>query len=142
VNILDVKKEEIDKLLAKEPNKLKLLFSECRELQTMYQGVYKNNSQQLHVDKVVLDTVEGQLEIKQMIWNVTEELFEMANSFKNRAWTTTNYAIDTNRVYDELADSAIFFIHLIRKLGLDEDKFAELILRKIEVNKFRIRSHY
>lgn len=142
MNILDVPQEKIEGVMKNSPDRMRLVFDECRELQKLFRETYQKNSTDLSIDSVDLNTVKGQLEVKQMIWNVAEELFELANCFKNRPWTQSQYSVDDGRVYDELADSAIFFVHLVRKLGLDSEKFTELLLKKIEVNKFRARSRY
>ena len=128
VNILDV-----------DITTLKEKFKGRDKLESLFQLVKEQN----HVwPKVDLNTKEGQRRWKELLFCLTEELYEAANVLKNRPWVQTEYTVDYNHLYDEIADSIWFFIALLQASGLDAEKAFELFLRKYRVNEFRRESRY
>jgi len=128
VNILDVSIDDLkEKLRGKD------------KLEVLFQLVSEQNSTWSIKD---LNTKEGQRYWKEILFCLTEELYEAANVLKNRPWVQTEYTVDYNHLYDELADSIWFFIALLQASGLDAEKTFEIFLRKWKVNNFRRESGY
>ena len=128
VNILDVSIDDLkEKLRGKD------------KLEVLFQLVSEQNSTWSIKD---LNTKEGQRYWKEILFCLTEELYEAANVLKNRPWVQTEYTVDYNHLYDELADSIWFFIALLQASGLDADKAFEIFLKKWKVNSFRKESGY
>lgn len=136
MNILDVDPKEVEARRKKYSDKLECLFGEIRSLAEKFNEIYDSEL------KVNIYTKEGQKKLKWTILCAAEELFELANCLKNRPWMQTEYEVDINQIYDELADTFNFLILLCLQLGLDPDKLVDIVLRKVIVNEFRIRSKY
>jgi len=136
MNILLVDSREVEKIKKKYSDKLEAIFSEVEKLAEEYNSIY---DAELRVDP---NTKDGQRKLKWTIMCAAEELFELANCLKNRPWMQTEYPVDVNQIFDELADTFNFMILLCIQLGLDPEKLTDIILRKILVNKFRIESKY
>lgn len=136
MNILDVDLKEVEARRKKYSDKLECLFGEIRSLAEKFNEIYDSEL------KVNIYTKEGQKKLKWTILCAAEELFELANCLKNRPWMQTEYEVDINQIYDELADTFNFLILLCLQLGLDPDKLVDIVLRKVIVNEFRIRSKY
>lgn len=134
VNILRV---DISKYLkefnSSKIDRLEFLWRKIKELNGAFGGTN---------DPVDIYSKAGQETLKSIVFWLVEELFEFTNAMKNRPWARSEYLIDEWRLYDEIADAAAFFILLCIRLGLDAQKFFEIVLRKIAVNEFRIRSNY
>jgi NTP pyrophosphatase (non-canonical NTP hydrolase) len=131
MNILDVNPEEILKKYEKT-DKLKAMM----ELQAKLAKKYGLNL------PVHLDSKEGQQTIRDLIFAITEEMFEMSNTLKNRAWTNTVTSLDQNHFLDEFADTLLFFIELLVATGMSVDRIFEIYARKYMVNLFRIETNY
>jgi len=128
VNILDVNVDD-----------LKEKYKGRDKLETIFELVDQQNSSLKVKD---LNTKEGQRAWKEILFCLTEELYEAANVLKNRPWVQTEYTVDYNHLYDELADSIWFFTALLRASGLDAERAFEIFLRKWKVNNFRRESGY
>lgn len=100
------------------------------------------DSQNISWSDSSIDTREGQNEWKNLLFCLTEELYEAANCLKIRPWVKTEYKVDYDHLYDELADSMWFFVQLLRKTGLSPSQAFEIFLRKCKVNEFRQNSNY
>jgi len=105
-------------------------------------NLQKQLAKEYGVEPKSIHTKEGQNQIKHLIFCTVEEMFEMANVFKNRDWVETEMPVDINHFYDELADSLLFFIELLVMTGLSPQELFELYLRKLTVNKFRKATQY
>lgn len=128
MNILDV-----------DPTSLKEKLKGMDKLEAMFSLVQEQN---FIFNKASIDTIIGQEEWRKILYFLVEELFEAANCLKIRPWTQSEYAIDYNHLYDELADSIWFFVCLLIKSGLDPEKTFDIFLRKYLVNEFRRKSGY
>jgi len=128
---------EAKKRLGGKPS-LEKVWEEIKRLQSLYESCTESKLWK----RVDIQSREGQELIKKTVFCLVEELFELTNSLKNRLWTQTQYEVDLPRLYDELADAAIFFVILAHQLHLDPESFLEIVMRKIIVNKFRVRSGY
>jgi hypothetical protein len=73
---------------------------------------------------------------------MTEELYEFANTLKNKSWTKVEYPLNEEHCMEELCDVFAFWIQLLLLMGFDADKFRELYIKKEVVNDFRLRSNY
>jgi len=130
VNILDV---DISDLMTKRPSdSWKWIYNLQAELNEKF-GAFK---------PLDINTKEGQAQFKEILFALVEELFEAANVLKNRKWAKTEYPVDLNHLYDELADAFGFMITLFQCIGLTADQVIELYLRKYKVNLFRLQSNY
>jgi len=139
VNILDPWViEEARKRLSRYSDKLDAIWKEIENLQTLY---HNSTESKLWV-RPDLNTKEGQKLVKWTILCAVEELFELANALKNRPWVQSEYLVDVNRLYDEVADAVIFLVILFHQLGLDPEKLSDIVIRKVVVNEFRVRSRY
>lgn len=139
VNILDPwVVEEARKRLRSHSDLLKTIWAEVEKLQIQYHS----NTESKLWQQPDLNSKDGQKLVKWTIFCLAEELFELANALKNRPWVNTEYPVDVNRLYDELADAAIFFIILCHQLRLSPEKLAEIVIRKAVVNEWRIKSKY
>ena len=107
------------------------MFELQKELMQKY-GVNVNN----------IDTKNGQRTIKDLIFNIVEELFEGSNCLKNRVWTQTEPVTDMNHFLEEISDALLFFIEFLIATGLTPEQVFELYLKKHQVNQFRIESKY
>ena len=136
MNILDVDPKEVEKRMKDYSDLLEALYSEVRKLNGLYSNVYESSI------KADIYTKEGQKKIKWTIYCLTEELYELANILKNRPWVQTEIEVDINKLYDELADTTIFFIVLCQQLGVTPEMLADIVIRKVIVNEHRINSKY
>lgn len=89
-----------------------------------------------------IDTKAGQQEIKDKVFCCVEELFEMTNTLKNRAWAKTEVPVDRGHFQDELADAMAFFFEVLILSNMSPDELFEIYLKKMKVNEFRQRSNY
>ena len=133
LNILDVKKEEVEKVLKK------LDTVDTFELFLKMGNEYMKKYRTSPVD---INTREGQTEFRRIAWYTTEELCEMVNLLKIREWSKTEYPVDKLHFMEELADFFNFVIQIILILDLDKKKLKDLLVRKFVVNDFRLNSNY
>ena len=131
MNILDVDVEDLKKRFSKT-DKLAAMMSLQKELAEKY-GLNL---------PVNLNTKEGQRTIRNLVFCLVEELFEMTNTLKNREWTKTELPVDLNHFFEELSDSLLFFIELMVAVGLSPQECFDLYLKKYKVNLFRQRTQY
>lgn len=135
MNILNCPKEEVDKKLKEFSNgnndNLELFFKIGRYYMDKYE-----------TKKVNLHSKEGQEKIRQILFAMTEEAFEFANTLKNKSWTKESYPVDEEHAMEEICDMWAFMIQLLLLLDLDAEKFKRIYLSKLVVNDFRSRSNY
>ena len=136
MNILDIDEKQVRERLKKYGDLLKALYGEVESLNKLYSDVYDTSP------SVNIYSKEGQKKIKWTIYCLTEELYELANILKNRPWVQTEVEIDINKLYDELADTTIFFIVLCQQLGVTPEMLVDIVIRKVIVNEHRINSGY
>jgi len=136
MNILNVPKEEVEKKRKEYLNngntdKLDIFFK-----------IGKDYMQKYQTKKVNLHSKKGQEEIRKILFSMTEESFEFANTLKNKSWCQEEYPVDEEHAMEEICDIWAFMIQLLLMLDFDADKFMDLYLKKMVVNEFRIRSKY
>lgn len=133
MNIIDIKKEEIEEALKRIDAKdtLDLLMKIGKE----YMNEYNSH-------KIDINTKEGQTEFRRIAWYINEELVEMVNLLKIREWSKTEYPVDDLHFLEEYADFMNFVIQIPLILGLSEEKIQDVIIRKYLINKFRRDSNY
>jgi len=134
MNILNLPQEEVEKRLKEyefQGDNFDLFFK-----------IGKQYMEKYGTKKVNIHTKDGQESIRKVLFAMTEELFEFANTLKNKSWTKVDYPIDEEHAMEELCDVFAFWIQLLLLLGFDSEKFRELYVRKEIVNDFRLRSNY
>jgi hypothetical protein len=133
MNILDIEEKDKEEFLKKfkSRDKLDIIFEIANYLKNKY-----------GVKDLELETKEGQEQIRKYIYFMLEEIFEFANLLKHRPWTKSNYDLDINRIYDEIADAFAFFLEILLLLKIDSNKLFDIYVRKMIVNEFRINSNY
>jgi len=114
-------------------------FKQKDKFQVLFDLVLEQN---FTYPKADIHTKEGQKVWKEVMFNLVEELFEAANTLKNRPWVQTEYEVDLNHLYDELADALWYFVLLIHLSGLNADEMFRIFLAKWKVNNFRRESGY
>lgn len=78
-----------------------------------------------------------------ILWRMVQEIIEATIALKNaKSWRQSKYMTDVNEYLDEVADIMIYFINLCLASGIDPKLLTESVLKKIQVNKDRIRSKY
>ena len=78
-----------------------------------------------------------------ILWRMVQEIIEATIALKNaKTWRQTKYMTDVNEYLDEVADIMIYFINVCLASGIDPNLLTTSVLRKIEVNRDRIRSKY
>ena len=78
-----------------------------------------------------------------IFWRLVQEINEAVVALKNaKTWRKAKYFTDVNEYLDEVADIMIYFINLCHASGIDPKLLTESVLKKIEVNRDRIRSKY
>ncbi len=135
MNILNVSKEDLEKKKAEYihngDDKLDMFFRIGRDYQTKYK-----------IKDVNIHSKEGQESIRHVVFSLTEELYEFANTLKNKKWCTEEYPVDEEHAMEELCDVWAFTIQMFLMLGFDAEKLQDLYLKKMVVNEFRLRSGY
>lgn len=135
MNILNLPQEEVDKkkeqYLSNGDDKLDVLFRIGRD----YMKKYGTKEVNIH-------SKEGQEKIRQILFALTEETYEFANTLKNKSWCTEEYPVDEEHAIEETCDMLAFMIQLFLLLGFDSDKLLDTYFRKLVVNEFRLRSNY
>ncbi len=78
-----------------------------------------------------------------ILWRMVQEINEAVVALKNaKTWRKAKYFTDVHEYLDEVADIMIYFINLCYASGIDPTLLTETVLKKIEVNRDRIRSKY
>ena len=135
MNILNISKEELEKkkkeYINGDDDKLDIFFK-----------IGKDYMKKYGTKEVNIHTKEGQEEIRKILFSMTEEIFEFANTLKNKSWVNEHYPVDEEHAMEEICDFWAFNIQLLLALGFDADKFMDLYLKKMIVNEFRLRSNY
>lgn len=133
MNIIDIEKKEVEKFLNEINAKdtFDLLMKIGKE--------YMNKYQSKPID---INTKEGQKEFRRINCYLIEELMEMQNCCKIREWSNSEYPIDDQHFYEELADFFNFVMQIPLLLGISEEKLQDIIVRKYLINKFRQETQY
>lgn len=78
-----------------------------------------------------------------IFWRMTQEIHEAVIALQNaKTWRQAKYFTDVNEYLDEMADIQIYLINACLASGIDPEMLTQLVLKKIKVNKDRIRSKY
>lgn len=78
-----------------------------------------------------------------ILWRMSQEIHEAVVALRNaKTWRQSKYLTDVNEYLDEVADIMIYFTNLCLASGIDPDMLVDIVLKKISVNKDRIRSKY
>ena len=133
INILDIKKEEVEKVLEK---------FHTEDTFELFLKIGKEYMKKYRTSPVDIDTREGQTEFRRIAWYTIEELCEMVNLLKIREWSKTEYPTDRLHCMEEFVDFFNFVIQMILILDLNKEKMKDLIVRKYVVNNFRLDSNY
>jgi hypothetical protein len=127
---------------------LQLIFDKQFELMKKYHDIESNNlgfefpavkTMGIGLD---INSTRVQYRIKDMMWRVTEELGEAANTLKNKPWKNTHMLTDEVHYLEEIIDAVHFFVELLIMSGFTPESLAIMYLNKNAVNHFRQRSNY
>jgi len=78
-----------------------------------------------------------------VLWRMVQEIVEATIALKNaKTWRQSKYLTDVHEYLDEVADIMIYFINLCFASGITPELLVDTVLKKIEVNRDRIRSKY
>lgn len=140
---MNIKDVQFENLKAPEGDLLTMIFKGQEELEKKYRPIEEANGKKFpSVMPVDLDTFDGQAQVRDTIYRITEELYEMGNCMRNKAWKQTHMATDKDHFYEELSDFFHFSVKLFLELGLSPEQLTQLYFRKNAVNTFRQRSAY
>jgi len=135
MNILNIPKEDVEKKLKEfgngECDNLELFFKIGRHYMTKY-----------GTKKVNIHSREGQEQIRKILFAMTEESFEFANTLKNKSWCIEEYPTDEEHMTEEICDMFAFMIQLLLLLDFNAETFKETYIKKLIVNEFRRESNY
>lgn len=136
MNILDVKKlEYIPKQVIEWNDVRQDRLAKMFAIQDTLRQRYGIPVQSIHCR-------DGQKNIRDMAFNVVQELCEAINLLKTHEWTTDEKIVDINHYREEVADFLCFTIEWLILSGLTADDIFEIYTKKAEVNFFRIASKY
>lgn len=81
--------------------------------------------------------------LHEILWRMTCEIHELAVATKNaKTWRQSKYLLDANEMLDEVADVSIYLMNFCLAAGITPEKLTEIVLKKIEVNRQRIKTKY
>lgn len=129
-------------LVKTEGDMFKAIFTRQKELEEKYNVIEKKNGAIIPTLPLDINTFQGQQRARDIIYRITEELFEAGNTLRNKAWKTSMVPCDVDHFQEELADALHFFVQLFLELGLTSEEVCALYFKKSEVNRFRQRSAY
>lgn len=135
MNILNCPKEEVEK-------KLKFFENGTNDKLDLFFKIGKYYMEKYGTKKVNIHSKDGQEKIRQILFAMTEESFEFANTLKNKSWTKEDYPVDEEHAMEEICDMFAFMIQLLLLLDFDAEKFKKIYISKLVVNDFRQRSNY
>ena len=76
-------------------------------------------------------------------WRLVQEVNEAVVALKNaKTWRQTKYFTDVNEYLDEVADIMIYFVNACLASGIDPKMLTKTVLKKIQINRERIKSKY
>lgn len=134
MNILNVPKEEIDKMLAK--------YEANGDTFELFLNIGRDYMKKYQTKKVDINSKEGQEEVRRILFAMIEELMEFANTLKNKKWCEAEYPVDEQHSLEEICDAWAFWVQLLLMLNFDKEKFKRLYVSKLLVNEFRLGSKY
>ena len=78
-----------------------------------------------------------------ILWRIVKETLEASVALQNsKAWRQTYYLTDVNEYLDEVADIMIYTLTLCLASGIDSKLLAQIVAKKILINRKRIESKY
>lgn len=75
-------------------------------------------------------------------YNLVHRVGWTCNLLKNRPWAQSNYLVDLLQFKERMTDLWIYFWTWVGGLGINKIMLFDLFERKVEVNRFRIKSGY
>lgn len=136
ISEITTQKLELDKLTQMfEAQKLaEQLFAEIEGVPTRLVFGKKKDLHHPNTCKYITDNI---------FWRMVQEIHEAVIALRNaKTWRRTKYLTDINEYYDELADIFIYFLNACFASGITPTDLTQNVLKKIKINKDRIRSKY
>ena len=133
MNILNVPEDEIQKVYNQYKDDDSLEF---------FLKIGKDYMKKYGTEVVDINSLRGQEEIRRILFACFEEIGEFANTLKNKKWCVSEYPVDEQHMWEELADVFAFFVQLLLALNLDKEKFKRIYVSKLVINQFRLDSQY
>ena len=140
VNILEVDVSDLHEQY-KGADKLETIFKLLTDLSAEFATKYSENGHPLVLHGSI-HSKKKQASIRRTAYYLVEELMEGMNLLKNREWMTTEIPVDEAHMLDEMADMLHYVFLLLQQLGIGATKMFDIVLRKMKVNQFRLRSGY
>lgn len=85
----------------------------------------------------------GQRQIKEIVWNMVEEMAEASFILKNRSHRFTDHTdVDFEHFKEELGDALAYFMEICIMAGISADEMYEEYCRKNALVKKRARDGY
>lgn len=132
-NILDPEKD----LLAQMFNAQSEIEKEWAKVENCSQELVFGKLENLHLPEVCRHINNN------IYWRMIQEICEATVALKNaKEWRQEKYFTDVNEYLDEIADIMIYFINACLASGISPELLVNSVLKKIEVNKKRLLSHY
>ena len=117
-------------------------FDEIFELQTRFMEELRLNDR-IPEWPIDLRTKPGQRLIKEMVWNLVEELAEASFTLKNRMHRMTDdRQLDLDHYKEELGDAFAYFVEICILSGIDSKELFEEYRRKNGVVSERLKGGY
>jgi NTP pyrophosphatase (non-canonical NTP hydrolase) len=90
-----------------------------------------------------LTSKHGQRQIKEIVWNLVEELAEASFTLKNRMHRITDHQdLDFEHYKEELGDAFAFFMEICIMSGISAEELHKEYVRKNGIVKQRFHSGY
>lgn len=89
-----------------------------------------------------LETSHGQKIIRDMSYNVIQEMCEAINLLKNHEWTKDEKRLDINHFKEEVGDMILFLVEFLILCDISAEEIYQIYLKIAEKNFFRISSQY
>lgn len=122
----------------KKVDKLEDAFQKQREFMEML--VEADKLPEFPID---LTTKYGQRQIKEIVWNLVEELAEASFTLKNRMHRVTDHTdLDFEHYREELGDAFAFFLEICLMSGISPHELHAEYLRKNAIVKKRLEGGY
>jgi len=91
---------------------------------------------------VNLNTLEGQQVVREVMFFMTQEIYEGAEWMKNKPWRQTTTPLEIEKFKEEIADIFHFFIELCIVCGIEANELKELYHKKLRENYDRQKRGY
>lgn len=89
-----------------------------------------------------LDTASGQKVVRDMSYNVIQEMCEAINLFKNHEWTKDEKRLDIHHFKEEIGDMVLFLIEFLLLCNIGPEEMYQIYLKIAEKNFFRLETKY